>query len=149
MKRGFSTIELVLVIGIASLVSSIAIPRIHPTIKLMQYRSSMRQVAGELRVMRYRAINEKSTFSLRVDPVLGRVQMVSIHPDPTPSEKIESTFWMPEGLEIIEAPDHITIFPSGDVTPATILAKIDDPGHIFRIVISPRGMVRMTEKPTT
>ena len=48
-RRGFNIIELVVAIGVAGLLSTMALPRFLPAMNLMRYRSAMQQVVMELR----------------------------------------------------------------------------------------------------
>ena len=149
MRRAFSLVEIVMVIGIAGLFGSMALPRMRPTMELIRYRSAMQQVAAEIRVMRFRAINEQRTFTLRIDRSSRRLQLVAMDLEPTPRERIEHTIWLPEGLDLIEVPDRLTVFPSGAMAPASLLAEATQFGRIFRLTVSASGIVQFSEEHST
>lgn len=149
MRRAFSLIEIVVVIGVIGLLGSVALPRMRPTMELMRHRSAMQQVASELRMMRFRAMNEQRTFALHIDSDARRLQLVVIELEPTPREWVERTIWLPEGLDILEAPERLIVFPSGAMAPASMLAEAHGFSRIFRLTVTANGIVRLNEEPST
>ncbi len=149
MRRAFSIFEIVVAIGIVGLLGSVALPRIRPTMELIRYRSAMQVIAAELRIMRFRAMNEQRTFAMRIDRPSGMIQLVSMEMEPVPREEIERTIWLPEGLELLEAPERLMIFPSGAMAPASLLAQVPEAGRVFRLTVSSHGIVRLNEEPAT
>lgn len=88
MKRAFSLIEVVLVVGLAGLLGSVALPRVRSTVELLHCRDAMQQVAADLRVMQFRALNERRGFAMRIDPAARRLQVVCVESGEAPREYI-------------------------------------------------------------
>lgn len=149
MRRAFSLVEVVVLIGVAGLLSSVALPRVRPTAELLGYRAAMQQVAAELRILRFRAVHEQRTFTVRVDPRSRRLQYVVHEIDPRRRGRIEQTVWLPEGLVILHAPTRLTIFPSGSMTPASVLVEAPRTQRTFRLTMTADGVVSLSELPAT
>ena len=147
-RNGFNVIELVIAIGVAGLLGTMALPRILPTMSLMRYRSAMQQVAAELRIMRFRAINEQRPFIMRIDSGSGRIQLFAIDKTSTQREWIERTIWLPDGLDIIEAPEELLVSPSGDIAQGALLSRVADFHRVFRLTVTAGGIVRLNEEPS-
>jgi Tfp pilus assembly protein FimT len=61
-SRGFSTVELLVVIGIIGVMTAIGLPRIITYVKLSQIRAAASNVAGEITVARTKAIQKNVNF---------------------------------------------------------------------------------------
>lgn len=149
MKRAFSLVEVMVIVGLASLLGTMTLPRIGPAMELATYRSAMQQVVMELRTLRFRAVNERRTFAMRINSASRMVQFVAIELEPTPRTWVERTVWLPEGIDLIETPEHLMMFPSGEMAPTSILARVPALDRIFRLTVSSSGIVRLHEEPLT
>ncbi len=149
MRRAFSLVELVVLIGVAGLLGSVALPQVRPTTELLGYRAAMQQVAAELRILRFRAVHEQRTFTVRVDPGTRRLQYVVHEIGPRQRGRVEETVWLPEGLAILEAPSRLTIFPSGSMSPTSVLVEAPRTHRMFRITLTGDGVVYLSERPAT
>jgi Tfp pilus assembly protein FimT len=148
-RRAFSAVELLLVIGLASLVSSVAFSRAKPTLELFQYRSLMQQLAAELQTMKFRSRNEGRTFIMRIDRASGMVQVVAEDRAAVPAVHVQRTMWLPEGLSIIQAPKQVLATPFGHLQSTAIVVEAEAFQRIFRLTTTPAGVVDLNEEPST
>ncbi len=65
-RRGFTAVELILVVFLLALVTAIAIPGMSPVVRSLRLRGAAWQVAGDLRLARQRAVTLKKRFRVCV-----------------------------------------------------------------------------------
>ncbi|GEM_PF-6188913 len=141
-RKAFSIAEVVVAVGLISLLSSLGLQR-RPPATFLQYRSAMADVAGTLRTMRLVAMHSQRTYAVRLDPVLRRVQVVWLRPGA--GEQVVRTIWLPEGLTIREAPAQVLITPTA-VEPASIV--IDAPRYERAFRLHTGEAVDLHEEPS-
>ena len=138
-----------MLVGLAGLLGSVAFPRAQSTLQLTQYRNTMQQVAADLRVMRFRALNEGRHFAMRIDPSARRLEVISMEFGSAAHECIERTRWLPAGFTVLEAPPQVTVLPSGAMEPAFILTELPEFNRLFRLSVSADGVISLREEPLT
>lgn len=65
-RGGFTLVELLVVIVLAALISSMVVPRLYGYMRQLAARSAVSQVVGDLSLARTQAVREGRTVSLRV-----------------------------------------------------------------------------------
>lgn len=149
-KRAFSLIEVVVVVGLVGLVGSIAIPRARRATEFLCYRAVMQDIASTVRLMHARAVNSRQRFTLRIDTAAERLQLVVAgERSPSGGESVERTIWLPRGLDITQAPEQLTVHPTGEMLPAVIVVEAPAFQRTFRLLTSPSGAVQLHEEPST
>ena len=116
---------------------------------LSEYRVGLRDVANTIRAMRAKAVSEKHPFELRIDQKQGSFTVASLSGKTAAYVSVERVVWLPEGLEISEAPLWITAESSGLVTPASIVVEAPAFRRLFRLTTHLGGVVEFHEEPTS
>jgi prepilin-type N-terminal cleavage/methylation domain-containing protein len=76
-KRGFSIIELVIVLAIMSIVAAIAVPSINSSVQLYRLRSAAASVQGVIQATRYQAISSGYPFAIVFNKATSTYQVQS------------------------------------------------------------------------
>ena len=152
MRRSFTLFETVILVaslGLASLVGAGAHRWMWSHAELWGYRLTMQDVASTVRQMRYRALNAKRTFALRIDAATRRLQFVTVDAPPIEQESVVRTIWLPPGLDILQAPKQLTASPSGAMPLTSIIIEAPAFQREFQLQTQPSGLVRLHEEPIT
>jgi len=149
-QRAFSLIDIVVIVGLAGLVGTIVGPRVKRATEFLCYRAVMQDIASTVRLMHARALNGQQRFTMRIDAVAERLQLVVVGGRP-PSEResVERTIWLPRGLDITQAPEQLTVRPTGEMLPSVIVVEAPAFQRTFRLLTSPSGAVQLHEEPST
>ena len=152
-RRAFSVIEVIVLIGSVVFVTQFggAVHRwMWTQADLLRYRSTMAELTEVLRAMRQRAVGTHQTAQLRIDARRGGLQVVIIQERRGGRvERVERSLWLPKGLQITDAPDVVTSWPSGTFSPSAILVTAPSYQRAFRLTTTGRGEVRLDEEPTS
>lgn len=116
---------------------------------LTEYRIGLRDVANTIRAMRAKAVSENHPFELRIDQKQRSFTVASLSSSSPDYVSVERVVWLPEGLEISEAPLWITAESSGLVTPASIVIAAPAFRRLFRLKTHLGGIVEFHEEPTS
>ena len=152
MKRSFTLLETVvflLSIAVISLVGAAAHRWMWEQAKLWSYRCAVQEIATTMRQMRFRAVHAKRTFAMRIDAAAKRLQWVAMDTKPVVQESLERTIWLPDGLEIAQAPARLTVLPTGELPATSILLEAPVFQRLFRVRTGPGGIVQLNEEPST
>ena len=152
MKRAFTLFETVILvasIGLVSLIGAKAHRWMWAQAELWGYRMTMQEVASTVRQMRFRAVNARRTFTMRIDAAARRLQLMAVGASPLTPESVERTIWLPKGLDIMQAPDYLTASPSGVMPPFSIIVEAPAFQREFQLQASPSGAVHLHEEPST
>ena len=114
--------------------------------RLLRYRALMESLTGTVRTMRSRAMAEQQIVELRIDASQGVFQLAVVQQGKRPYEALEQTLWLPEGLQISDAPSVVSAFPTGQLSEAVIVVTAPSYHRRFRLMISQLGMVRLFEE---
>ncbi len=98
-KRGFTLIELVLVITLIGLMLSIGLPSLRNALFTDELNSSTRKIMGLVKGLRHRAIREGRSFNLYFDIESGRFWIKSL------SGKEDER----EGVDVLQMPPDLSI----------------------------------------
>jgi 1,6-anhydro-N-acetylmuramate kinase len=117
--------------------------------ELYRYRAAVRELTQTMRAMRPRAMAQQRTLQLRIDRTHQAFALTALQGDPArPLQVVERAIWLPRGLEITEAPESITVSPSGPWPTTSILITAPAHHRLFRVTSLGPGHVHYDEEPT-
>jgi len=111
--------------------------------QLAGYRASMQDLCEVIRTMRWQTTSSRRTLELHSAPSRRSFQVVALEGR---GRIVQRTIWLPEGLEIVEAPERVIARPGGHLTSGVIIASIPSHNRIFRLTITERGFVECHEE---
>jgi hypothetical protein len=152
MRRAFTMMETVILVaslGLVSLIGAKAHRWMSCQAELWSYRLTMQEVASTVRQMRFRAVNARRTFMMRIDADARRLQLVAVDTVPVMRESVVRTIWLPKGLDIMQAPEELSASPNGAIPPFSIIVEAPAFQREFQLRTSPSGTVRLHEEPST
>lgn len=117
--------------------------------ELLSYRSTMWELTSMVRGMRAKAMTHHRTMQVRVDADRGAFWFASVQGGAKPYETLEETVWLPEGLQISDAPRVLTVLPTGRFSEASIVVAAPAYDRLFRLTAGETGMVQLFEEPTS
>lgn len=100
-SRGFTLLELLVVLALAGLILALVLPRLGGGLATLSVRTASRQVAALLRSARTQAVVERRTVTVTVDPRRGLLEVEASPGAPAPRRLA-----LPEGigLAVLDAP---------------------------------------------
>ena len=117
--------------------------------QLLAGRTTMRDVARTIEVMRFRAAAQHRPFELFIDPSHGRFQLMARRDGPQASVGwVERTIWLPRGLQIVDAPTVLTVSPTGPFPTTSIIVNAPASERRFRLTTNETGIVQLDEEST-
>ncbi len=117
--------------------------------QLSNYRATMQDIATTLRATHVKTVAQHQIFELRVDPSERQLQFLVMSKRPRDRvERIERTIWLPDGLEIRDAPRAFRASPTGRLFSATILVLAPAYNRTFRLQTTEAGEVQLYEEST-
>ena len=150
-RRALSAIEMVILLAAALGVGWLG-ARLHRQLwhaaQLYEYRSTMRTLEYTMQGMRAQAMAKRRTVQLRVNASLGAFELSTLEESPSPYEILDRTIWLPQGLEISEAPQVLKAFPSGRFSSGMIVVGAPSYNRLFRLITQESGVVRLDEEST-
>ncbi|MBT1074108.1 pilus assembly FimT family protein [Geobacter grbiciae] len=124
--RGFTLMELLVVIALLGLVAAIALPRLTVSHALELNRSA-RQLAATIRYVQDRAITGKTPHRIRLEPGTGTVRVTRLLSDGTEGSTGESFLDRPFPAEGVTVAD-VTTPRGGKVTTGEVVLRFDMAG---------------------
>lgn len=122
------------------------LPTLTSTREMASYRATVREVSDALRILRPRALAQQRIMRLRVDSQRRGFQVVTALDATGAYERVDQTIWLPQGLQITEAPSVVTISPRGELAEASITIVAPDYNRVFRVMVDAGGRVRLAEE---
>lgn len=139
-SRGFSVIELVIVLALAAMVASFAVPSLQRSLALTRLQTSAVELAAELNFARTIALTRGAVFQLSVDTGNGTYQVV----DPAdPDHPPRTAKGLERGIRFAAVPDEpIEFRPRGFARGGT-LRLTDGSGNFVEVVVLSTGLVEV------
>jgi general secretion pathway protein H len=142
-KKGFSLIELIVVLLIISLSISLVTPSLSRFSRTIELKAAAKKVSGILRYYRSEAVNKGQVYQVLFDSDLRevRVQSMELTEEKAGAEKKEGEspqkiYFLPEGVHIkeikVESPQYssdlptIEFYPNGGSNGGTIFLDSED-----------------------
>ena len=122
---------------------------LHRASELQRFRVSLHYLSETIRSIRPRATATRRSMVLRADPAHRVFQVSALQAGRRAYEMVEKTVWLPEGLEIVEAPASLTVLPAQRLTRTTIVIAAPAYNCFFRLTLTPEGAVQLDEEPAT
>lgn len=139
-SRGFSFVELMIVLALAAMVASFAVPSLQRSLASTRLQTSAVELAAELNFARTIALTRGAVFQLSVDSATGTYQVVDpADPDhpPRTAKRLES------GIRFAATPsDPIEFRPRGFARGGT-LRLADGFGNFVDVVVLSTGLVEV------
>ena len=121
---------------------------LHRAEELQQFRTALQDLTTTMRAIHPRATAKRRPMVLRIDAARGVFQVTSLQNGRRAYETVEQTIWLPEGLQVVEAPPSLTVLPTGPLSAATIVVVAPSYNRLFRLTTTTEGLVRLDEEPT-
>jgi general secretion pathway protein H len=102
-KKGFTLIELVVVVLLIGLIMVLSVPRLRDAMLTDDLRGTVRRMVGTVRTLRNEAIREQKVYALHFDLESNRLWADSA--DMTDEERIEAhqkAFQLPKGVRVLD-----------------------------------------------
>ncbi len=116
-NKGFTVLELVLVVAIVGIIVAIAVPSMQSTTDSYNVTTAADQLAGEIQTGRLLAVTRNATLQMVFDSVKGTYQVTD--PD-DPDNPPRSQKSLPTGVTFQLAPATLTFFSRGNSPGAVI-----------------------------
>lgn len=113
-----------------------------------RYRTTMQELTATVRTMPSRALAKRRTMHLRIDAARGTFQVTSAQGSSRTYTTVERTIWLPDGLEILEAPEALTASATGRLSAGAIVVAAPAYDRLFRVTTSEAGVVKLHEEST-
>jgi len=139
-------------VGVALLLAGwlgfFVIPQLQSQMELLDYRSTMQDLTSMVQAMPSRAVAQRRVLQLRVDATQRAFHLAMTQEAAASYDTIERTLWLPQGLEINEAPALLTALPTGRLSAGSIIIVAPLYHRLFRLTTTERGLVHLDEEPT-
>ncbi|MBW2172071.1 MAG: prepilin-type N-terminal cleavage/methylation domain-containing protein [Deltaproteobacteria bacterium] len=156
--RGYTLIELTVVILLIGLTVVLTVPKFRYSLLTDDLKSSVRRMIGTIRTLRNEAVRERQAFMLHFDLETNRLWVESAKAsDEELAEAQSNSFQLPEGVRIMDVwswgrgketsgETAIRFTEKGYVEPSVIHLKAMD-GREFTLILSPfLGKVEVLEE---
>ncbi len=141
--RGFSLIELMVVIAVGCLISAIVVPQVQRSLASNRVHSSAVQVATELNYARTMALSRNAVFEVQFTTDSYQV----VDPD-DPDNPPRTRKFLEPGVQFVQRPvNPIRFFPRGNAQAGEVQVA-DEYGQGVVIAVSAGGMVEIREFTT-
>lgn len=109
-RRGFTFIELILVVLILAALVGISVPRFKKTFDNLQLNNFASELQGQLAYWQERAIVEKKPITLKIDSEKKEYSLYI-----TGAEAALKSYTVPSGITLQAEPAEITFYPDGSI----------------------------------
>ena len=149
--KGFSLIELVVVMILLSLTGALVVPSLSRFSKGVEFKGAAKRVAAILRFSRSEAVNQGKVYQVFFDADLRQVRMQSVETEegktegePAQGKTSQKIYSMPPDVQIkevkVEEPEFpselptIEFYPNGGSNGGSVLLDGGD-GKVFKITV--------------
>ncbi len=139
-NRGFTLLELIVVLVIISLTSALALPQLTGALSGTNLKTAAKKIAASLRYARSRAVSEKIIYVAILDTDKNRLMLMS--PSKADNSDEAKVYVLPEGLRLKSGTERekdrkefrIAFYPSGSSTGGKVIVT-DERGkkYIIRV----------------
>ena len=116
--------------------------------ELLRCRMAMQDLGAAVRTMRPQAMAKGRPVQLHIDALHRAFRMSVLQTSAHPYQLPERTIWLPQSLEISEAPAVLTALPTGELSTSCIIIAAPSHNKRFRITTSREGAVQLHEEST-
>jgi len=150
--RGFSLIEMLVVIGILAITAIVTIPNVIAWRSGMQFRSAVNELRNDLESAKTRAVKENATVTVAFDPTAGQYRMTYL--DQVANTILLKSQTLPAGVRIAtENPAHTlgslpgnqTSFSSRGTAGACTIVLANQQGRTKSVGISPFAKIEVKD----
>lgn len=143
-KKGFTIIEIVLVIALIGILATISLPVYKKTAAHYSLITAARMIASDIRLAQQRSITESRSYRLLFNTGSDNYQLLSV------SNKSEINY-LPKGIKIIRTnftDKTLSFLPSGAPSQGgRVVLENRFGGRRYIIVTPATGRVRISDKP--
>jgi general secretion pathway protein H len=157
-KKGFTLIELVVVVLLIGLTMVLSVPRLRYAMLTDDLRGTVRRMVGTVRTLRNEAIREQKVYALHFDLESNRLWADSA--DMTDEERIEAhqkAFQLPKGVRVLDvwrsgkgkevAGEAVIRFTKKGYMEQSVIHLGAEDGRRFTLIFSPfLGRVKVLEE---
>ena len=157
-KKGFTLIELVVVVLLIGLTMVLSVPRLRYAMLTDDLRGTVRRMVGTVRTLRNEAIREQKVYALHFDLESNRLWADSA--DMTDEERIEAhqkAFQLPKGVRVLDvwrsgkgkevAGEAVIHFTKKGYMEQSVIHLGAEDGRRFTLIFSPfLGRVKVLEE---
>jgi general secretion pathway protein H len=107
-NRGFSLIELVVVLILISLSTALVIPSLSRFSRTLELKGAVKKVSAILRYFRSEAVNQGEVYQVLFDPNLEQVRVQSLSGE----KNVKKAYPLPGGIQMKEVKIAESLYPS-------------------------------------
>ncbi|MDH4302821.1 MAG: GspH/FimT family pseudopilin [Nitrospira sp.] len=149
-QRGFTLVEMMIVVGIISLVSMLGVPNYISWNARHQLRQASAEIQNQLSFARVSAMSRNSVVSVSVSASSGKVVLSAT--DASGASVVQPVA-LPGGvIGVNPEPAGVTFLPlgirSGGGTGNQLIVISNNHGLSYSVIVTPRGTVRWCPAPT-
>lgn len=116
--KGFTLIEILLVVLIVSIIVTLAVPRFQKTFTTIQLANTTQDIAQLMRFLRIRASSEKIVYQLKIDLLNRKYYVKKIGAGTVTA--YETTHIIPKDINLAATRDTINFYTDGTMDEASI-----------------------------
>lgn len=139
-SRGFSLLELLIVVALAAALAGLAVPGVQRSLSSSQLAASANVINAELNFARTIAVSRNAIFEILISPEQGTIQVIDPE-DPQNPPRVPKR--LDSNISFVGLPGStIRFFPRGHSSSGVITLG-DDYGQVLNIQVSQAGMVEV------
>jgi prepilin-type N-terminal cleavage/methylation domain-containing protein len=149
-QRGFTLVEMMIVVGVISVISVLGVPNYTSWNARHQLRQASAEIQNQLAFARVSAMSRNSVVSVSVSASGGKVVLSAT--DASGASVVQPVA-LPGGvIGVTPQPTGVTFLPlgirSGGGTGNQLIVISNNQGLSYSVIVTPRGMVRWCPAPT-
>ena len=137
-QSGFTILEAMVVVVFASVILSIAVPKLQVILDYYSLTSSANLVASELSAGRALAVSRNWIYDVSLDTGNSTIQIIDPN-DPDNSPRTEKSLESGDSFSTVPA-NPIRFYSRGHARGGTIVL-VNDSGYTISIIVSPSGKI--------
>ena len=148
-NKGFTLMEMMIVIAVIGIVAAIAIPNFMSMLPGMGLNGAARQVMGDLMSARMKAVKENNNF--RVHYLSNYTYQIIDDDDNsgsanggewTVTKDIRDNY--PDGVRFYHSTNNVIFYPRGNASPATLYLETSDGSEKKAVIVNITGRTKIT-----